>query len=377
MKILKNFKHLKTALLVITAVLVTGGAQYADAGLIASQTKTEVSGTTTNETSVSINDVKKVNLTYPRAIEIGSGKGEAKIVWSTNVPAYSLVVCGVTRGDFDMNKKHFGYTWETKVLDKKVKNHNVQLRNLAEGIHYCRAASRVNKGDEWSVSPEFVFYEKNGIVDSAVAKAEKTNITDNENKDDAGVVTEENKDVNNENEKVNSENDNSDSVAPASLGENVFDSVSCNNEWSVWILVLFALLFVVMWPKDMMANLSAQTSVKRFYVLSVTGVIVFLIALSKNASSWIIPVGIGTMAIVVATIVDIIRSETEHVDGRYSRTVKALLGTLFVTLVFSFIFGWTCSVVPVFLAIVLIAIRYSLLKNKGIDKGEEINKKEV
>ncbi len=373
MKILKGFKHLKMAFFVVIAISVVAGAQYADAGLLVSQTKakTEVADTATSteteKVSVDVSDAEKVNLTYPHAIEIGGGKGEAKIVWSTNVPAYSLVVCGVTRGDFDVNKKHFGYTWETRVLDRKVKDHNVQLRNLAEGVHYCRAASRVNTGDKWSVSPEFVFYEKNGIVGSAPVKTEKTNVSDNENKDDAGAVTGENKDANDEGEGTNDEADNSDSVIPASLGGNVFDSISCNNEWSVWILVLFALLFSVMWSKDMMANLSAQTSVKRFYVLSIVGVIVFLIALSKNTGSWIMPVGIGTMAIVVATIVDIMRSDTEHAEGRYSRTVKALLGTLFTTLVFAFIFGWTCSVVPVFLAIVLIAIRYSLLKNKNAE----------
>ena len=373
MKILKSFKHLEMAFFAVIAISVVAGAQYAEAGLLVSQTKakTEVAETATSteteKVSVDVSDAEKVNLTYPRAIEIGSGKGEAKIVWSTNVPAYSLVVCGITRGDFDINKKHFGYTWETRVLDRKVKDHNVQLRNLAEGVHYCRAASRVNKGDKWSVSPEFVFYEKNGIVGSAPVKIEKTNVSDNENKDDAGAVIEENKDVNSNDQKVNTEGDNSDTVIPVALGKNVFDSVSCNNEWSVWILVLFALLFSVMWSKDMMANLSTQTSVKRFYVLSIVGIIIFLIALSKNAGSWIMPVGIGTMAIVVANIVDIIRGDVPDVIGRYSRVVKALLGTLFIALVFAFIFDWTCSVVPVFLAIVLIAIRYSLLKNKNAE----------
>lgn len=332
-----------------------------------------------NATYVSADTGNKIYpfITNVRVENVDNPNGTANILWNTNLPVQSAVSCGTyTKAPYfySRNKDNFGYEWTTKLMKGLVIKHKVPLDGLTSGLHHCRVASRLNDESKWVISEEITFNIEVGnteAVNPIILESEnKKEAVVNENKKDE--ETKENQEVKND-VSVKDENKKDDkilekaSVALFSLG-NAFKSDICNDGWSVWVLVLIALWFAVVWPKELFMNLSHSESIKRLYVLSISGIVVFFIAIAKNSDAWIIPIGIGTVAFIMATIADILRKENSTVESRLMMVVKVLIAVFVVALFFALVLKWICSVLPILIAIITLIIRYALYKHKDVKK---------
>ncbi len=313
-------------------------------------------------------------ITNVRVENVDNPNGTANILWDTDLPVQSAVVCGTYAKApyfYSRDKDNFGYEWKTKLMKGLVTEHKVPLDGLTKGIHHCRVASRLNDGTKWVVSEEITFNVGVGDTNSVNPLIVESEKRKNEMNDDNGSTDSEVADGDKkEDVSVSGDDENNGdieekaSVALFSLSD-AFNSDVCNDNWSVWLLVLMAVLFAILWSKELMNSLSCSEALKRLYVLSLFGIVVFFIAISKNAFSWIIPVGIGTVSFIMATIADVLRKDDSNAEKRLLMTVKVLLVSFFVALVFALVMGWSCSVLPISVVIIILVIRYSLHKHNG------------
>jgi hypothetical protein len=115
----------------------------------------------------------------------------------------------------------------------------------------------------------------------------------------------------------------------------------------------------------MRSNLTSESVVKRLYILSGAGVFVFLIVILNDAETWVVPIGIGTIAVIIATITDVIRSvDGVEADKRLIRVIRSLYITLWVALLFAFILGWTCSIAAIIITALILMYREKMVKNE-------------
>lgn len=281
-------------------------------------------------------------VTDVEVVDIDSVKQTATVKWNTNIFSQGVVVCGnysEAPFTFDIAKPHFGYTWSTVLITSLVNEHKVPLAALTPGEHYCRVASRVRENSPWVVSNEITFIingEKEMPQISAPSSTTETTTSQEGSSTEQEAVT----DKQNEG---------------ASTG-NV-----CYAEWWVWVFVLVVLLIAVTWPKELAAKLSSQSSIKRLYVIAASGLVIFVIALIRESGHWILPIGLGTIAIIVATIVDILRThEGDDASVRLSRISTTLIVTLLVSLLLAIVLAWTCTILPLIVIIAILTVRYVL-----------------
>lgn len=297
--------------------------------------------------ALSISDVAVVNIHDERKT--------AEVVWNTNLYSQSWVVCGnYSRAPFAfaLEKMTFGYTWGTILIPSLSKEHTVPLTELTPGTHYCRTASRTHTGGTWVVSDEIVF-----TVDDKNAPPL--------GKFDARVRTEPEIESVSESKEEDFDDEKDETVSLGGFFKNQ-NSDTCKNEWAVWLIVLFTLVSASFWSKEMRNNLSSEESVKRLYVLSGTGVLIFLIALVNDAGVWVVPIGIGTITIIVATITDVVRSvESIKANERLLRVIQVMYSTLLITVVFAFALKWTCSIIPIIITVLILMYRKRIVSNEN------------
>lgn len=136
-------------------------------------------------------------------------------------------------------------------------------------------------------------------------------------------------------------------------------------EWWVWFSVAIALLCSVLWSREMLVGLKNQSYVKRLFVFTGIGIIVLIFAYIFNKPTLIAPVGIGTVAHLVAGIVDEFRQKTYFAYQRLIRIIRAVLGTLVLSFLFALVFGWVYIMIPILLLTSMVVVRYSVFKSNN------------
>jgi hypothetical protein len=290
--------------------------------------------------------------------------GSADVTWDTNKPATSRVVCGPAEDGpytFDLDDEHFGYPWGTEESDAFVTEHLVPFIGLDDGVYLCRASSREDGDEDWTVSSEFSFTLQNSAEGENSASFITTGATPIAlaQTDDTGNDEVPEEDMTDEPE-----------AQPNNQVAGVFSSIddalakgTCNIAWWIWILVIVAFLIITTWTRELLTHLTAQDSIKRLYVFSVAGVVVFFIALFTNSTEWILPMGVGTLAVIIATIVDAMQTREGDVGHvRLVRIIISLISVLLATLLVALVLEWTCAIIPLVVSIIILAIRYALHK---------------
>ena len=223
---------------------------------------------------VRIRSVETVlKLTDLQAKKVDTPLGTAEIIWNTNLPAQSLVVCALTPTVIDPNAPHFGYAWSTKVVTRLTREHRMPLSHLAPGPHYCRVAGRVSNDDAWVLSDELLFYSKGQPVQTEIVPDEKEAVKE--------VVEEED---------APQEEDSSLQMANvfASLGD-VVSFGACGTVWWVWMFVGFVLLFVGM-SFPLMRTMQAMIGVL---------ILALLLALTVGWTCSSIPLGVLSIGLLI------------------------------------------------------------------------------
>ena len=283
-------------------------------------------------------------------VDIDAGKKSATVVWKTNLLSQSIVVCGnSTQGPFtfDVEKANFGYTWSTIILGGVTLDHRVPLAQLAPETHYCRVASRLNESTPWVVSDEVTFTTGGEVTVPVATPTEEGTWDDDMNR---GKEVEDD--------------------AEEATGPGAFSRGMCSDSWSVWALVLIALLIATLWSKEVMEKMTNSDSPRRLYVLGGAGLIVFLIALLNGAGNWVVPIGIGTMAIIAATIVDVVRKEDATPHERLAKTITTLLVATLIAFILAIVLNWTCAVTPVAGIAIVLGIRHYMFNKE--EKEEDV-----
>lgn len=135
------------------------------------------------------------------------------------------------------------------------------------------------------------------------------------------------------------------------------------SEWSVWFFVGFALFFAVLWSREKIENMQSYYHVRRLYGIAGLGFAVMLIAIFTGNASLLVPVGMGTLAIVIAGIVDLIRPMLISAPQRLLHIMQAILVTLLAELLMAFALGWDSSFVPLGVLTLSLMIRYVVYKS--------------
>jgi hypothetical protein len=314
-------------------------------------------------------DIGRTFITNVRVENVDSPAGTANILWDTDLPVQSLVVCGTYAASpyfYARDKENFGYEWKTKLMKGLVTKHKVPLDGLTKGVHHCRVASRLGDNTEWVVSEEITFNVGVGDVKSVNPILTKQANSDKDVSSDSVSLDENNTDLsdNSDNDEDGKSVENKGNVGISTSLGSIFAAGACNDKWSVWVLILMALLLAVVWPKELLDSLSPEKTVKRLYVLSIVGVLTFFVAVAKSSNSWILPVGIATVAFILATITDVLRKGKSTANSRLMAVVRTLMIVFAVGVAFAIVLGWSCSILPMLIAVFGLAVRYTLHKRK-------------
>jgi hypothetical protein len=134
-------------------------------------------------------------------------------------------------------------------------------------------------------------------------------------------------------------------------------------EWYVWFFVGMALFFAVFWSREKLESMQSYYHVRRLYGIAGVGIAVLLVAILSEKTSLLVPVGMGTTAIVLAGIVDIIRPALISAHQRLLHIMQAIIATLTGGLFLATVLDWKSSYIPLTVLIVALVIRYVVFKS--------------
>jgi|GEM_PF-4615132 len=303
--------------------------------------------------------------------DVDAAAGTAHVVWQTNVPSQSMVVCGLPSNapyTFEVTAPNFGYQWSTALMRARVTEHRVPLASLAAGSHYCRVASRENDSAPWTVSNEFIFVvgAEGGTASTGAGATSLLNTTESTTAGGEVTAGEETSLATGTGE--GTEASGHTATGLFSLGH-LFSWGTCAPEWDVWVLVALALLFATTWPREaLVAKTADAKSLTRFYWLSAIGTVTFLIVFVQGQSAWVVPIGLGTMVLIAGTVANILYRETVAPRDCLRLVTLAILTALLLAAILAILFGWTCAIVPLVLLVVIIAVRYLLARKKDTNQ---------
>jgi hypothetical protein len=142
------------------------------------------------------------------------------------------------------------------------------------------------------------------------------------------------------------------------------------SEWFVWFFVAVALFFAVLWSREKLENMQSYYHVRRLYGLASLGFVAVLVTIFTGKVSLLVPVGMGTLAIVIAGIVDVIRPALISAQQRLLHSIQAIIVTLLAELLMAFALGWERSLLPLSTLILALMIRYVVYKNTLTSKSK-------
>ena len=130
-----------------------------------------------------------------------------------------------------------------------------------------------------------------------------------------------------------------------------------------------ALLFATTWPTELLGAKAADAkTLTRFYWLSAVGTIVFLIVLVQGQSAWVVPIGLGTIVLIAGTVANILNRETVAPRDCLRRITVTILVALLLAAILAILFGWVCSIVPLVLLVLIVAVRYFFERKEEVKK---------
>lgn len=289
-----------------------------------------------------------------------SETGTATATWNTNVRATGRVVCGpVSDAPYrlDRSAPNFGYPFGSPEMSERTTDHAALLEGLLPGTYHCRVASRMTPNAPWTISDEFIL-AYGGAASTVVAmggglEAEGQQAASPE----APAPTETEADTPAAPKESSAPGQLA--AALASLG-NVFSWGTCSGAWLPWIVVLCALVYATLWPRALLVGtLTLVGGMQRLSVLAALGIAGTLLALALDKGAWVIPLAVGTAALMAAFGTDLY-AQSMAVPERFLRVLRALVGILACAFVVAIVRGWTCAVLPIMVLIVVLSVRYAL-----------------
>lgn len=292
-----------------------------------------------------------------------SEAGTAAALWNTNERATGRVVCGPVSGapySLDRSAPNFGYPFGSPEVSDLTTDHTVMLEGLLPGTYRCRVASRTATDAPWTISDEFTLaygdtasavVAMGGGSEAALGQVVSPEVPAPTGSEvpSAGVPT-----VPNEPSGPGQL-----AAALASLG-GVFSWGTCSSAWLPWIVVLCALVYATLWPRALLTGtLTLVGGMQRLSVLAALGIAGTLLALALDKSVWVIPLTVGTVALMAAFGMDLY-AQGATVPERFARVLWALGGVLACALVTAVVAGWTCVVLPLMVLIAVMGVRYAL-----------------
>lgn len=289
-----------------------------------------------------------------------SEAGTAAAAWDTNERATGRVVCGPVSGapySLDRSAPNFGYPFGSPEVSDLTIDHTVPLEGLLPGTYRCRVASRTATDAPWTVSDEFTLVHGATIVamgggsEAGVGQVVSPEVSTPTGTEVPGTNV---STASNEPSMPGQL-----AAALAALG-GVFSWGTCSGAWLPWIVVLCALVYATLWPRTLLTGTSTLVGgMQRLSVLAALGIAGTLLALALDKNAWVIPLTVGTVALMAAFGMDLY-AQGATVPERFARVLWAFVGVLACALVTAVVAGWTCIVLPLMVLIAIMGVRYAL-----------------